>query len=321
MANVSQLKFSGFECQDAGLVVNDKITKDQWIAAGEALGQVDAKLNWYIGDWLAACKGEAWGYGDLENVCQQFGLNYSTARHAVAICETFESGRRRPHLSFKHHQEVQGRDDADELLDWCEETTPPRSTRVLRDEKKRRNAESLADIILPDGQYNVIYADPPWQYNSGDQHSNETQETVLGTHYPSMPLDAICEMDVQSLSAANCALFLWCTSPTLEEAFEVVNSWGFDYKASMIWDKVLHNVGHYVSVRHELLLICTRGSMPHIEKLVDSVYEEERTKHSRKPKHFREVIEQMYPKAKRVELFAREKHDGWKVWGNDAAVV
>ena len=321
MAKVAQLKFSGFECQAAGLVVNDKITKAQWIAAGEALGQVDAKLNWYIGDWLAACKGEAWGYGDLENVCQQFGLNYSTASKAKSICENFQFCRRRQNLSFKHHQEVQGREDADELLDWCEETTPPRSTRALRDEKKRRNAEKLADITLPEGKYNVIYADPPWQYTSGDQHTTEAQDTVLGTHYPSMPLDAICAMNVQELSASNCALFLWCTSPTLEEAFQVVNSWGFNYKASMVWDKVLHNVGHYVSVRHEILLICIKGSMPHIEKLVDSVYEEERTKHSRKPKYFREVIEGMYPNAKRLELFAREKNDGWKAWGNDAAVV
>lgn len=114
-------------------------------------------------------------------------------------------------------------------------------------------------------------------------------------------------------------LFLWVTSPLLEESFDVVKAWGFEYKTSMVWDKVAHNVGHYVSVRHEFLLICTKGSYtPEVKKLHDSVYEEERTGHSKKPEYFRELIDEIYPNAKRIEMFAREQHDGWDVWGNEA---
>jgi len=114
-------------------------------------------------------------------------------------------------------------------------------------------------------------------------------------------------------------LFMWVTSPLLEESFQVIRAWGFEYKTSMVWDKVAHNVGNYVSVRHEFLLIATRGTAPKVPRLVDSVYEEERTEHSRKPAYFRQLIDELYPEGKRVELFARGSlPDGWDAWGNEA---
>jgi len=187
--------------------------------------------------------------------------------------------------------------------------------------KKAKHQERMAEVrgpvILPFGIYNVIYADPPWKYDSGEQHTTEGQDTVLGTHYPSMTIQELCDLPIKTIVDDNAALFMWVTSPLLYDCLPIIKAWGFQYKASMVWDKIKHNVGHYVSVRHEFLLICTRGSMPHIERLVDSVYEEERTTHSKKPEYFRTVIEIMYPDAKRIELFAREEHDNWEVWGNE----
>ena len=144
-------------------------------------------------------------------------------------------------------------------------------------------------------------------------------KTTLADHYPSMSLSDICALPQAKLAATDCVLFLWCTSPTLEEAFAVLNAWGFAYKASMVWDKVAHNVGHYVSVRHELLLIATRGQPPKVPWLVDSVYVEERGEHSRKPAYFRQLIDELYPEGKRIELFCRgPSADGWDGWGDEA---
>jgi len=190
-----------------------------------------------------------------------------------------------------------------------------KATKVLKDivSENKKTAPKMS------GVFQVIYADPPWQYTSGDQHSNETQETVIGNHYPSMPLADICDLPVADIADRDAVLFMWTASPLLEDAFKVINAWGFKYKASMVWDKVKHNVGHYVSVRHELLLICTKGSPPKVPRLVDSVYEEPRTKHSRKPAYFSKLIMDLYPEANRVELFRRgEAPDGWSIWGNEA---
>lgn len=173
---------------------------------------------------------------------------------------------------------------------------------------------------LPESKYRVIYADPPWKYTSGDQHSREEQKTVLSNHYPSMTIEELCDLEVGSLAAADAVLFLWTTSPLLEESFEVINAWGFNYKTNIVWDKVKHNVGHYVSVRCEHLLICTRGSCtPDSPRLYDNVVSIERTGHSEKPEYFRQLIDELYPNGNRIELFARGIVPGnWDAWGNEA---
>ncbi len=175
-------------------------------------------------------------------------------------------------------------------------------------------------MALPDGKYSVIYADPPWKYTSGDQHTDVTQDTVIGTHYQSMTIPELCALPVIDLATDNSVLFLWVTSPLLDESFDIIDAWGFEYKTSIVWDKVKHNVGNYVSVRHEFLLICTRGSFtPTMEalKLEDSVQVVERTEHSTKPEAFRAIIEMLYPDEKYIELFARRRVDGWDTWGDE----
>ena len=134
-----------------------------------------------------------------------------------------------------------------------------------------------------------------------------------------MSIKELCALDIRGVVEDNAVLFLWVTSPLLEECFPVVKAWGFKYKTSFVWDKVKHNFGHYNSVRHEFLLVCVRGSFtPENNKLFDSVVQVERTKeHSEKPEEFRNIIETLYPSANKIELFARKKIKGWSIWGNE----
>ena len=182
---------------------------------------------------------------------------------------------------------------------------------------KREQARTEAkNVNPPTGKYRIIYADPPWKYGN-------TMPDYMGVqddHYPLMSLNDICALPIRDMAEDNSVLFLWVTSPILEDAFKVINSWGFEYKTSFVWDKVKHVMGHYNSVRHEFLLLCIRGSCPlDNQKLFDSVYSEERTEHSTKPEYFRNVIDTIYPNGKRIELFARSKHENWKSWGNEVS--
>lgn len=179
-------------------------------------------------------------------------------------------------------------------------------------------AEPVPVEDLPDDKFRVIYADPPWSYgNQMPVHSVSSQ----GDYYPLMTIKQLCELPVGDITAKNAVLFLWVTSPILEESFSVIKAWGFKYKASFVWDKIKHNMGHYNSVRHEFLLICTKGSCPlDNKKLFDSVQSIERTEHSVKPERFREIIDTIYPKGKRIELFSRKKTNGWDTYGNDPRV-
>ena len=168
---------------------------------------------------------------------------------------------------------------------------------------------------IPIGKYRIIYADPPWKY--GDQLIDGYG--AAEHHYPTMTIDQLCELPIKELGADNSVLFMWVTSPVLDECFEVIRSWGYHYKASFIWDKVKHNYGHYNSVRHEILLLCTRGScLPDNSELFDSVQQIERSdEHSKKPQEFRSIIENLYTSGPKIELFARGEYDGWKTWGNE----
>ena len=185
---------------------------------------------------------------------------------------------------------------------------------AIQDQIAKPKTSNHVDIYSTEKKYRVIYADPPWSYN--DKQDTEKLGGAV-KHYPTMPLDEICAVPVPAEKEA--VLFLWTTSPMLEDSFKVINAWGFKYKSSFIWDKVLHAMGHYNSVRHEFLLIATRGSCtPDVPKLLDSVVSIERTEHSRKPKEFRDIIDTLYPLGNRLEMFAREAPDGWDVWGNMA---
>lgn len=189
-----------------------------------------------------------------------------------------------------------------------------RLARIVVAEETRAGASDL-----PDSKYRVVYADPPWRYdNKGMENYGHAER-----HYSTMTNEEIQQMKVANIICDDAVLFLWVTSPMLPQAFPIIESWGFVYKASFVWDKVRHNYGHYNSVRHEHLLIATRGSCtPDLRKLYDSVQKIERSKtHSQKPEEFREIIDTLYPHGNRIELFATTEAEGWDRWGSQAKKV
>jgi N6-adenosine-specific RNA methylase IME4 len=205
------------------------------------------------------------------------------------------------------------------------ERVKERKATVARVRREIKAAAIRKTISAPEAKYRVIYADPPWSY--GDKaDAGSVQSGGAARHYPTMSITELCAVPVADWCEENAVLFLWVTSPLLFECAPVVKAWGFSYRASFVWDKVRHNMGHYNSVRHEFLLVCVRGSAtPDVVELFDSVQVIERTGHSEKPAEFRRIIETLYPHGKRVELFARQQVDGWTAWGNeipdDAAVA
>ena len=164
---------------------------------------------------------------------------------------------------------------------------------------------------LPKDQYNVFYVDPPWTYN------NTGVEGAVDKQYPTMTIKELCKLPIKELTSNNAVLFLWVTNPLLEECFPVINSWGFSYKTNFVWVKKNKKtgIGFYVRGIHELLLICIKGNMLPIYTPL-SVIEEEAREHSRKPEIYN-IIEKMYPNQKYIELFARNKKEGWASWGNE----
>jgi N6-adenosine-specific RNA methylase IME4 len=186
-----------------------------------------------------------------------------------------------------------------------------RAARRVRRAQLRENAETPPP--LPEGKYDLIYADPPWQMQTLDIASGPED------HYPTMTLAQIKALPIPAADRA--VLFLWRVSSLAREAFGVLDAWRFDYHAEVVWVKPSIGPGCWVRHRHEVLLIATRGGHPTPTPTgrPDSVVEAPRGRHSEKPKVFYELIERAYPNATRLELFARGKpRQGWTVWGNEA---
>ncbi|PIR05506.1 hypothetical protein COV56_02710 [Candidatus Kuenenbacteria bacterium CG11_big_fil_rev_8_21_14_0_20_37_9] len=231
------------------------------------------------------------------------GKKLSLKQLGIQHHERYEAIASLPEKEFeKHIQEVKASN---------QELTTMGVVRLARQLKRPQPTETPE---LPEKKYRIIYADPPWSYgNSGlDEYGHAER------HYPTMAIEEICALPVKDITEENAVLFLWVTSPVLEDAFKIINSWGFKYKTSFVWDKVKHNFGYYNSVRHEFLLVATKHScLPDEKKLYDSVISIERTKHSEKPEYFRNLIDKLYTSGRRIELFARKKIKNWDNYGNE----
>ena len=189
----------------------------------------------------------------------------------------------------------------------------------LRALKAERNRAEF--VRAPTGKYRTMLADPPWRYGNnqpayfGDQRD----------HYATLTLEEVAAFTINGRPVVDFAedsavLFLWVTSPILAEFKPILDAWGFTYKASFIWDKIAHVMGHYNSVRHEILLLATRGSCPiDSGKLIDSVQNIEREQHSQKPVEFYDIIETLYTWGRRLELFQRTPRKGWDGFGYEIA--
>ncbi len=181
-------------------------------------------------------------------------------------------------------------------------------------------------IPFPVRKYNVIYADPPWQYNSKElQKYGGERFTSLDKHYPTQGKNWIKNLPVKTLTAQDCALFLWVTDSHMKEGIETIEAWGFKYiTVAFVWEKktstgkTVANLGAWTMKNYELCLLGTKGAMLKHKK-VNNIYqkvEAERTVHSRKPAVVRDNIVRLFGDLPRIELFARLQSPGWDVWGN-----
>jgi len=179
-------------------------------------------------------------------------------------------------------------------------------------------------------KYQIIYADPPWSYYN-DSSAKPNCTTVKGMRrppYPVMSSKSIKDLMVKDISSENCILFIWTTDYHLEKCIEIIKAWGFQYKTiGFAWAKknkqgipICFMGAYTMKSGIELCLLATKGKDAH--KLVKkhnirSLIECKRTKHSKKPDEIRNKIVELLGNLPRIELFARQKTDGWDVFGDE----
>ena len=179
-------------------------------------------------------------------------------------------------------------------------------------------------IFNTDTKYSIIYADPPWKYNSRANHKTRFRGGAEG-HYPLMAMDAIKALPIDQLGEDNSALLMWCTFPYLDEQIKLFEHWNYRYrtiafgwvKTNPVNGKPFFGVGFYAKSNIEICLLGIRGKMKPVSNSVSSVVIAPRGRHSEKPAEVRDRIVQLFGDVPRVELFARQRVDGWDSWGNE----
>lgn len=175
-----------------------------------------------------------------------------------------------------------------------------------------------------DGQmkkYQIIYADPPWSYR--DKALSGNRGAIC--KYPVMGGEDLLAMPVNQIAADDCILFLWVTMPKLNEVFELIKAWGFEYKTvaftwvkrNKISDSWFWGMGRWTRANAELCLLATKGKPKRMSASVSQIIDTPIERHSKKPDEVRNKIVKLAGDLPRIELFARQSTPGWSVWGNE----
>lgn len=175
---------------------------------------------------------------------------------------------------------------------------------------KQKEAIESGAVSLPEGVFEVVAMDPPWNY--GREYDPETSR--VANPYPEMTQEQILALNPPF--AEDCVLFLWTTQAFIWDAKELLDAWGFTYKATIVWDKEKIGMGAWLRMQCEFCLVGIKGKPAWNNTKWRDIIRESRREHSRKPEAFYEMVEEITI-GRRLDFFSREQRNGWEAFGND----
>ena len=310
------------------LTFSRQLDLDEWLNYMELLFFVRRGTNWWIGDTLN--QGEDWhgeSYAQAEAIAERYGILPKRLSRLQWVSRQVNPVLRNTGLSWSHHYMVASDRLTDEdrvrlLTEAAERNLDPNEFRHLVQAYLGVLAEKRAGP-LPDGEFHVLLADPPWPYDFAPSES-----ASIESHYPTSDLTSIYRLLPDPLGrcqlADDAVLFLWAPPPKLADALPVLEAWGFGYVTCAVWDKQVSGMGYWFLQQHEVILVATRGdfSPPPHDQRCPSILGGRRTEHSVKPDALHELIEGWWPdltRTERLELYGRRDRPGWTVWGDEVA--
>lgn len=178
---------------------------------------------------------------------------------------------------------------------------------------------------LKGSPFSTVLADPPWRFVN--RTGKVAPEHRRLSRYDTLTTNEIAGLPVADVTAAQAHLYLWVPNALLADGLQVMERWGFAYKANIVWHKIRQDggpdgrgVGFYFRNVTELVLFGVRGRLRTLapgRRQVNFLATRKR-EHSRKPDELYDIIEECSP-GPYLELFARHPRPGWAVWGDEAA--
>ena len=172
------------------------------------------------------------------------------------------------------------------------------------------------------GKFSTILIDPPWRFDN--RTGKMAPEHKRLKRYETMSMDELAALPVGDIANNPSHLYLWCPNALLPDGLRLMESWGFKYKANIVWYKVRKDggpdgrgVGFYFRNVTEILLFGIKGRMRTLKpgRTQTNIIVSRKQEHSRKPEQAHKIVEACSP-GPFVELFARERVTGWTTWGD-----
>ncbi|KAG0170659.1 hypothetical protein DFQ28_011215 [Apophysomyces sp. BC1034] len=176
------------------------------------------------------------------------------------------------------------------------------------------------DSLAAEVQFDVIVADPPWQL------ATHAPTRGVAIAYQQLPDICIEDIPIPKLQK-NGFIFIWVINNKYAKAFELMERWGYTYVDDITWVKQTVNRrmakghGYYLQHAKETCLVGKKGEdPPNCRHSVGSdVIFSERRGQSQKPEELYELIEELVPDGKYLEIFGRKNNlrDYWVTIGNE----
>jgi len=304
------------ELTKTSLIFKRDITKEEWMDGFNSLKKIEGCIQFWIGDFLAY-RNQKWGMYD--DIAEETGYEKKALQNIKYVADKVKSSLRLEDLSFSHHSEVASLTPEKQELFLNKAVEEKLSVRELREEIRKDGIIDIKTPPLPDGKFNVIYADPAWPVGSIVM---DKWESPIDDKYKTMSIEEIKNLPIQNLSAENCSLFIWTTHSFLPDCLDIIKIWGFKYFCLITWNKGSGWTQFGFHKMTEFLLFAYKGKMniDQYGKAIPTLINENKTYHSKKPDSIRELIKSKTPDG-RLELFARDKYEGWTSWGNEIKII
>jgi len=162
--------------------------------------------------------------------------------------------------------------------------------------------------------FRTIVIDPPWPM---EKIKREVRPNQVEMDYKTMSIDEIKKFPLNNfMSPRGCHLYMWTTHRFLQYSFDILKEWKLNYIFTMVW----HKPGGFQPVglpqyNCEFVLFGKNGTLSFSDlKNFSACFNAPRKEHSRKPDEFYDIVKRVSPEP-RIDIFSREKREGFEQWG------
>lgn len=172
--------------------------------------------------------------------------------------------------------------------------------------------------------FQVLMIDPPWKKKKGGlrrvrpHQGRELDYPVMSTQ----DIFKLLDKEIFINAAHMHCVFMWTIDQYLIECENYMKERNYKRHCRLIWDKT-NGVAPAFTIRfsHEYLIWYYQPSLLPIATgcrgKFRTVFLEKAREHSRKPDTAYAMIELLYPEVNKIDVFSREKRNGWKQFGNE----